>query len=571
MDAKVRPLAPLATHTAHFGRIRRTGQVYIDKTAYIQRMLEETIQYAFLARPRRFGKSLLVSTLEHLYARESDDLFQGLDIHASGLMEAVPRCSVVTLNMAAVKGDTPQEIKEEMGRLVRTQYALLDLAPRQHAALPWSALNDLFLALAERRGDIVVLVDEYDAPITRMIENSVFSSADQQTVMSYLRDFYSTLKHWDKYIQFAFVTGITKFSDAGMFSALNNLHDVSHLYPYDAICGFTETEIDRFLAEHVKRSATNYGCSTARLRSELRRQYNGYRFLPGSEPVYNPISYLRALTQLTHPRGAATIRRHGFPRPWIDTGKPYFVFQYMKAQRLGLGDIDDSLAGIWESFDVRRPPLNALMFQTGYLTIASEGAEDRLEFPNREVAAAIREGLFWTYLGKHAGSNIVRGLIADMAAALEVGDCEQACVCFDRILDGVTYGELAAESHFQVSLHIVGYRLEAVLGVEAEVAGRKGRSDIVVETRDAFYVFELKYNRTVQEAVEPMRAKGYGDRYRGRGKKVIGIGLNFRVPPDAADRAAWSHAKDNYAMQTAVLHTPSGGRDVPDRRITHNG
>lgn len=553
-DTQSSDLAPLATDTADFGFIRRTGQVYVDKTAHIQRMLETPLRFAFLARPRRFGKSLLISTLKHLYARKNDDLFRGLAIHRSGFLDAVEPCPVLALNMARVKGDAPADIERELLRVVRSLFRWFGLPLPAVDARPWGALDDLFSELSLQHGQVVVLVDEYDAPVTRMIENPAVSDDNRQHALSHLRDFYGTLKNWDEHIRFAFVTGITKFVDAGMFSALNNLQDLSQSYPYATVCGFTEADIDQFLAKHVARSAAHYACSADHLRQALRRQYNGYRFLPDSEQVYNPISYLRVLNQLTHPQGARNVRRRGFPRPWIDTGKPYFVFRYMKARRWGLGDIDDSAAGVWESFDVRNPPLNALLFQAGYMTFKNGAEKDQLGFPNAEVAEALHEGLFLAYLGKNAGrDSVVRDLVEDMARALAYGQCREACACFDRILDRVSYSELAAESNFQVALHIVCYMIESVLDVASETAGRKGRSDLVVETYAAVYVFELKRNKTLQEAMAQIQAKGYGDRYRGAGKKVIGIGLNFRVP-SATDEGAWTPSVQNFEMEEIELY-----------------
>ena len=194
-DTQSSGLAPLATDTADFGFIRRTGQVYVDKTAYIQRMLETPLRFAFLARPRRFGKSLLISTLKHLYARKNDDLFRGLAIHRSGFLEAVEPCPVLALNMARVKGDAPADIERELLRVVRSLSRWFGLPLPAADARPWGALDDVFSDLSLQHGQVVVLVDEYDAPVTRMIENPAVSDDDRQRVLSHLRDFYGTLKN----------------------------------------------------------------------------------------------------------------------------------------------------------------------------------------------------------------------------------------------------------------------------------------------------------------------------------------------------------------------------------------
>lgn len=547
-------LAPLATHTAHFGLIRRTGQAYVDKTAYIQRMLERPMQYAFLARPRRFGKSLLVSTLAHLYSRAHDDLFQGLAIRQSGFLDSVPRCPVLTLDMSGVRAGCPQDAYDDLREVVTEQCLKLGLAPPDDLP-PWIAFNRLLLQLSDTCAQgVVVLVDEYDAPLTDLLGADPPPSESVRTqVMDHLRHFYRTLKRREDCLRFVFVTGITRFVNAGMFSALNNLEDLSSRSAYHAVCGFTEAEVDAYLAAHIVHSAVNYGCSPAHLRTEMRRHYDGYRFVPHNEPVYNPVSYLRALDQLTDRRDAQVIRAMGFPRPWVDTGKPSFLFRHMKRRGLGLRDIDASPAGIWEAFSLQDPPLNALMFQAGYLTLRTDEGAVRLDYPNREVVASLQKGLLCAYLGKPVGRHsAVMQLIEAMAAALQAGDCRQACACFDRILDKVTYRELERASDFQVALHLVCSIMTGVLGAASETLGRKGRSDIVAETEEAFYVFELKRNGTVKEAVDQIIAQEYGHKYFGEGKQVIGIGLNF-VVPDKEAAEMWEASARNFDMETVNL------------------
>lgn len=219
-----------------------------------------------MARPRRFGKSLLISTLKHLYARKNDDLFRGLAIHRSGFLDAVEPCPVLALNMARVKGDAPADIERELLRVVRSLFRWFGLPLPAADARPWGALDDLFSELCLRHGQVVVLVNECDAPVTRMIENPAASTDDRQRALSHLRNFYGALKNWDEHIRFAFATGITKFVDAGMFSARNNRQDLSQSYPYATVCGFTEADIDQFLAKHVARAAAHYACSADHLR-----------------------------------------------------------------------------------------------------------------------------------------------------------------------------------------------------------------------------------------------------------------------------------------------------------------
>lgn len=551
-------LKPISTSSSDFAFIRRNGHLYVDKTAYVQRLLKAPDKFFFLARPRRFGKSLFVSTLAHLHARDCDDLFLDTDIHRSGFLARVPQCPVLALDMSGIGMESPEDAYNDLRALVDEQCLALGLPASPSALTPWSALNRLLLQVRGDQG-VVVLIDEYDAPITDLLgSHPPLADQTQRHVMQYLRYFYRTLKRRDDCIRFAFITGITRFSSAGMFSALNSLVDISSRSAYHALCGFTEAEISAHLADHVALAARNYGCSPARMRAAMQRHYNGYRFIQRSEYLYNPISYLRTLEQLADPQEAQTIRDQGFPRPWVDTGKPHFLFQHMKAHNLGLRDIGESTAGIGEAFDLRNPPLNALMFQAGYLTLRANDAGVRLDYPNQEVRASVKEGLLGAYLGKPAGrDSAIRHYVNDMAVAFEDGDSQRACARFDRILDQTTYGEWERESNFQIALHIVCAMVRGVLNVESEVIGRRGRADSVVETEDAFYVFELKRNKTVKEAIDQIVAKGYGDKYRDAGKAVIGIGLNFIVPEKSA-QALWEASAQNFEMQEFTLHSAHG-------------
>ena len=544
------PLAPLALDTANFAFLRQGGYVYVDKTAYLQRMLEEGMRYVFLARPRRFGKSLLISTLAHLWGRPNDDLFQGLDIAESGYLAEVPRVAVLNLNMARVAGNTPQAVRNSLLGLVRKEASRFGIALPEDE--PWDALDSLFFRLQERRGMCAVLVDEYDAPLTALLTKPTFSDQDKQETQSDLRDFYRALKNWDEAIGFVLVTGIAQIEGAGLFSALNNLQNISDLASWSGLCGFTEAEIDRYLVDHLQAAATHCGQDPAALRETLRRHYNGYRFALTGSPVYNPISYLTVLKRLTQAEDAQDIQATELPRPWLDVGKTQFLFHYMATQGHTLRDIDFNPAGVRSTFDLRRPSLNALLYQMGFLTLArDEEGQLGLDFPNWEVEVALQEGMFYACLGQMIGRGSPEWeLVRNMAAALQVGDCGEALAVFDRILDRIAYAELAAESNFQIALHLVCAMCQSVLRVEAETPTRRGRADIVVETRDTFYAFELKLNKSAEEALEQIKDRGYLDKYAAAGKRAVGIGVNFVKPPDEGRDGAWEASKQNYAWDS---------------------
>lgn len=334
---------------------------------------------------------------------------------------------------------------------------------------------------------------------------------------------------------------------------------------YSAMCGFTEAEIDRFLPRHVEQAARNYGCSPRAMRKTLQTHYDGYRFAWTSEPVYNPISYLTALAQLSKRENAREIRATEFPRPWVDTGRPQFLFRLMQAKGLTLHDLDYGATDVCADFDLRQPALNALMYQTGFLTLKTAQGKPILDWPNLEVEASLQESLFFAYLGKPMGKESrERALILSMAEALRQGDCGQAIADFDRILDRVPYALLQTESHFQLALHTVCSMIRSVLRVDSEVPTRRGRADSVVETRAAIYVFELKLNRKLKDATDQILARGYRDKYAAEGKRVMGVGLNFIQRPNDEER--WAASAGNYEWELVpLIETVLDGSERPGR------
>ena len=543
------PLPPLAIDEYDFASLRQAGQVYVDKTAYIQRMLEEPIKYAFLARPRRFGKSLLVSTLTHLFGRTDDALFRDLAIAA--YLPQVPQVPVILLDMSCGVGQTSAQVHEALMDIVRDQAQRFGFVLRETPdTAPWTALSRLCSHLERTYGKFVVLVDEYDAALTELLVPSGVDASDSYAIQAGLRHFYRTLKTWNHAIQFVFITGILDIGGSGLFSALNNLQNLSDDARFNALCGFTEAEVDTFLRPHVEAAARNFGCAPEAMRERLRMHYNGYRFTVSGESLYNPISYLTVLKRLAAPLNAQEIVLTGFPRPWVRTGQTNFLFRYIQARGETLTDMDFSAAGAKDALDLDKPTLNALLFQSGFVTLKRVNGETILDFPNWEVETAFQEGLFFNCFGQQVGGqdSRARKLMRQMAQALEKGECASALDAFDRLLDGMSYAELAAESNFQIALHIVCSMVCSILRVDSEVLTRRGRADMAVKTRDTFYVFELKLDKSVAAAMQQIETRGYLDRYADEGKRVVGIGVNFVKRSNGDNK--WEPSKANYAWDS---------------------
>ncbi len=561
-DATVATLsASLPTSgSSDFSVIRARGQVYVDKTAYIERMLAEPLDYAFLARPRRFGKSLLVSTLQHMYARANDDLFHGLAIQQSGFLARVPSCPVLALDMSSVAANNVENLNADLRAVLRNQCLVLGIAPPPPEDTPWNGLNHVIQTLSlQSQRKVVVLVDEYDAPITDMLEAGLVAShADQTQIMFILRYFYRVLKSQTSCIEFVFVTGVSRVEGAGLFSSFNNLVDISLDPHYGALCGFTEAETQAYFGAHIACAAETCASGSEDLCADLRDYYNGYQFAERSAAVYNPVAYLGVLKQLMHPTMAHRIRARGFPRSWVNTGMPHFLFQYMKAHRYDQRDIEKDPQRIEDKFGLSNPDLTSLMFQAGFLTYATDSmGETMLEFPNREVKEAFDEGLLLTYLNQTARSTKMNRLWSEMENALGARDFKQVCACFNRLLDGVTFDMLRHEGDYQKFLFLVFSLMPSVVRVEAEVHTRHGKTDVVVETSETFVVIELKRNRSAQAALKQIAVRDYGAKYAGHGKAVYGIGLNFNEPKGRQGHDAWDRTAQNWEMAQIEIYDPA--------------
>ncbi len=531
-------LSSLALDTSDFAWIRTEGQVYVDKTRYIQQMLAESRKYVFVARPRRFGKSLLVSTLAHLFNRTNDDLFEGLDIAESGFLDHVPRMPVLTLDMSSVEGDSAAAVRNDLSHLVYGLAQQFDFIPPA-TATPARALDMLCAHLQRHHGRFAVLVDEYDAPLTDLVYRPTFSAQDKAETQAHLRAFYRTLKRWDGAIHFAFLTGIVQVEGAGLFSALNNLANLSDHPAYNAVCGFTEAEIDRFLTPHVAGAARNFGCSCSAMRAILREQYNGYSFGAFRESVYNPVSLLWALEKLNVSDSAETIRKTDLPQPWIETGRPAMLLRWIRALNLSLHDMRASPKGVHTYWDVEYPDLNALMYQTGFLTIKQEKDSYVLDFPNREVMQAFQEDLFPLYFGKSmAVDSPERQLVHEVADAFATGNIEAALDAASRVLDLLNHDELGHESHYKVAFRMLCFMCTSIMDTGAEEQVRWGRLDLRLRTHDTTYVFEVKLDKTVEEAVVQIRRQRYLDKYVARRERAVGIALHFLSAPHKGDHRA---------------------------------
>ena len=489
-----------------FRKLREDGAYYVDKTPYIKRLLKDGTHY-FLSRPRRFGKSLLVDTLKELF-EGSEELFEGLAIHTGGWDWSV-RNPVVRLDFS--QGDFT-----EPGYLHRNAMAQLDGLERRAGVVGGydtapERLSHLLETLHERHGErAVVLVDEYDKPILDALEDPNLARRNR----NYLRGLYSTLKFADAHIRFSLVTGVSKFSKVSLFSGLNNLTDLTLDPDFAGVCGYTERDLDSVFAPELP------GLD----RERIREWYNGYSWL-GEERVYNPFDIL------------LLFRSREFKAHWLETGTPRFLVDTLFRRRVRSVDLDGMLANdeLLSTFDVDEIAPEALLFQTGYLTIQGKeqrGARTsyRLGYPNREVRLGLNESL----LRRWVQSDTARARNTDrLYDLLEANDLAGLESLFRSFFASVPYEWYTNNdiSNYEGYYASVFYSYFAALGLDVAVeeSTNRGRLDMAVRFGERVYVFEFKVVEQAGEgsAMAQLQDRDYAAKYRARDVRVHLVGVEF--------------------------------------------
>ena len=492
-----------------FRRLRETNSYYVDKTPLIRKLIDQS-DYYFLSRPRRFGKSLLLDTLKSLFEGH-EDLFQGLDIH--GHWDWSTRHPVVRLSFDGKYSD-PGEIEGDIIEQLESLERQHNLAPALTSDTGPRRLRNILDRLHHSTGQpVVVLVDEYDKPILDMLQDPDLARANRD----YLRGFYGIIKGSAHHVRFALVTGVSMFSKVSLFSGLNNLEDISFNPRYATICGYTEDDIDRVFTPELD------GLD----REEVRTWYNGYHWR-GGEKVYNPFDVLLLL------------RNREFRPYWFETGSPAFLFRMLMEKSIGTMELENRMAdmSLVSKFDVGAIGIEALLFQTGYLTIADEQREGfrtyyRLDYPNLEVRISLNEELLG-YLGKPGREPLEQG--RELCVLLEDNDFGGFAERLRSYLSGIPYqwhasGDLARYEAWYASLLHMCFR---AIGVDLRVedASSHGRADMVVLTGGQVFVLEFKMAKgngdtetVLDAAIVQMRERGYAKKYRDLGAPVHLIGV----------------------------------------------
>lgn len=498
-----------------FEDLRNRGFVYVDKTEFIYKLVNEGKPY-FLSRPRRFGKSLLLSTLEYYFLGKKE-LFGGLAIEK--LEKDWIEYPVIKISFGRGSYETNDKLLSIIDLMLNENERKFNL--EKQSENPAARLSNLITTAYNITGrQVVILIDEYDKPIL----DALYTEYEEQNRQE-LRNFYSPLKDLDKYIRFLFITGITKVSHVNIFSGLNQLNDISLNRYYSTLCGISESELDKYFIPEIENLAEEQEMSASEAKAKLAEMYDGYHFSYASEGVYNPFCLLKCFME------------KDFGSYWFESGTPSFLVKTLQNQPLELTTLVNGRQATENQFKNYDPDSNNMLpviYQSGYLTIKGFEKESRLytlDFPNREIESGFLEVLLKKFITvpyddigleinniKQALKNqdidkvlsIIKAAIADLPTVVKKDMCE---------------------NYYEAVTHLI-FRLTG-FSVVSELQSVTGRSDVIVTTKDAVFIFELKMDRgrkfedVASEALSQIDANGYAERFAVSGKSMHKIGAVF--------------------------------------------
>ena len=498
-----------------FEKLRESGCIYVDKTAFVYRLARERTPY-FLSRPRRFGKSLLLSTMEYYFLGRKD-LFHGLEIEH--LEKEWIEYPVLKISFGADNYPDLESLKSALNLMLSKYEKLYNITVEDKRSAP--RLNKIITTAYEQTGkQVVILIDEYDKPIL----DALYTEYEEQNRQE-LRSFYSPLKDLDKYIRFLFITGITKVSHVNIFSGLNQLDDISLTKDYAPICGVTESELEKYFAPEIELLAKEQEMTVTETKAKLAQMYDGYHFTHNVEGVYNPFCLLKCL------------KYKDFGSYWFESGTPSFLVKTLQNQPLELANlVNGRLANEnqFKNYDPDSKNMLPVIYQSGYLTIKDFEKETRLytlDFPNYEIA----EGFLNVVLKKFVTVpyDDIGLEITNLQTALRNANLDKALsIIKAAIADLPTIVKKdMCENYYESVTHLMfrmtGYR------VLSELQSVAGRSDVIVATKTAVFIFELKmdkgraFEEVAAEALAQISANGYADRFTVNGKPMHKVGVVF--------------------------------------------
>ena len=500
-------LYPIGIQT--FSKIREGNYLYIDKTEYVYRMTHSASSYMFLSRPRRFGKSLLTSTL-HSYFSGRKELFHGLAMEK--LEKEWTEYPVLHFDMSTAKHADSEQLLQELNLKL---YGYEQIYGRlEEEVNPNQRLMGLIKRAYEQTGKkVVVLIDEYDAPLLDVVHER----ENLDVLRNIMRNFYSPLKACDPYLRYVFLTGITKFSQLSIFSELNNIKNISMDEPYAAICGISEDEIRLQMKDDLGGLAKKLEITPEEALMKLKENYDGYHFTSPSPDIYNPFSLLNAFAD------------GKFGSYWFGSGTPTYLVKMLdkfgvKPSEIGRRQLKSSV------FDAPTETMTdavPLLYQSGYITIKDYNKMldlYTLDIPNKEVRLGLMESLLPDYVNNKTPEATTR--VAYLFYDIQNGDMDAALHRLQEFLSTIPYCDNTRfEGHYQQVFYIIF----SLLGyyVDVEVRTPRGRVDIVLRTKTTLYVMELKLDKSAGEAMEQIDLKNYPERFALCGLPVVKVAVSF--------------------------------------------
>lgn len=500
-----------------FSEIRNGGYVYVDKTKYIEMLFWHGKHY-FLSRPRRFGKSLMVSTLEYLFQGRKE-LFRGLHIHEHwdwGKTNPIIKISFSNighkekgLNQAI--NDVLEDISTKNGIVLKEAYIS-------------GKFKELIETLSKKHDQVVILIDEYDKPIIDYLGVDTALALKNRDI---LKTFYSILKDADLYIRLLFITGVSKFSRVSIFSDLNNLTDLTIDDRFEGVCGITQSELEINFRQEL--NTLDSGA--------IKEWYNGYSW-SGEAKVYNPFSLLSFFT------------KRKFNNFWFETGTPTFLLNLAKELKTYDFEQEEVSPLQLSAFDLEYIQLIPLMFQTGYLTISHYDEENglyTLNYPNKEVRQSYMEGLLNIYRQHPVESGKV--LAVQLRRILENNELDKLRPFLNSLFKSIPYEIWQKENeHFYHAILHLTFRLLGIY-VESQVQTSDGRLDALVQMKNFVYAFEFKLDGSAEQALEQLKTKGYLLPFSNLGKTCIGIGVNFSKSDKNVENLLWQEVRSFPALK----------------------
>ena len=504
----------LGLDTSSFRKLREKDLVYVDKTKWIYKLITEGECY-FLSRPRRFGKSLTISTLKELFYGNKE-LFKGLYIYDKWDFIKYP---VLIFDFNEIENQTPPILRENLKAILKDYFIANQLThPESESLALW--FKHLILGLYKKFNQkVVILIDEYDKPIIEYLgkgEEGLRIAIQNRDI---LQDFFGVLKGANvvDIIQFVFVTGVSRFSKVSIFSKWNNLQDITMRGEFADFLGYTEEEVKNYFKDYVEELAKEYDLTEGEIIEKLKFYYDGYRFSESNDVrVFNPVSIMYCLQEKR------------FKNYWFATGTPSFLINLIKEKNYYIPELENVEIGgpLLETFDIENLEIEPLLFQSGYLTIKDYDVENdifELTYPNIEVEKSFCEVLLKA-VSEKSGTII---LATKLGKAFKNEDFEDIKYYINAIFSEIPYPhyEKADENYFHtiiyLSLSLIGYR------ARSELLSSRGRLDLALIFPDKVYVIEFKCNSPAKNAIEQIKEKKYADTWKNKGIRTILCGINF--------------------------------------------